>query len=65
MAAFQSFSSVSFHTTFPIMAPSGQGLVLPERAALTATSFPRIVLIVLLSVLCETAIVDQFCQPVG
>jgi len=49
----------------PITAPSGHGFVLPERAALAAISLPKIVLIVLLSVLCETAIVDQFYQPVG
>jgi len=65
VAVPQSSNSVSFQITLPIMAPSGHGLVLPEQAALTATSLPRIVLIVLLSVLCETAIVDQFCHPVG
>jgi len=42
MAVGQLSLAFCFHTIFPKIAPFGQGLVLPARAAFMATSLPKV-----------------------
>ena len=60
VAASQFSSVLYFQTTLPSTAPSGQGLVLPARAAATAASLPRMTLRLSWSERWEVEITRQF-----